>query len=207
MSEQQAYPLTWPEGWPRTAPVERQSSRFLRNCRYAARFHSMSESVDFLSSELSRLNADKTVLSTNVALKLNGDPYSNRSAPTDPGAAVYFELNGKPTSLACDKWLRVEDNIYAIAKHIEALRGQERWGVGSIARAFTGYQALPAPGESTASDWWKTLGVTINATEDQVKEAYRLLVKKHHPDNGGDQDLFRRVQQAYEKFCQSEAIA
>lgn len=74
----------------------------------------------------------------------------------DRGAAVYFEMKGKPVSLACDKWNRVEDNIWAIAKHIEALRGQQRWGVGSIEQAFRGYTALPAIGESSASEWWKT---------------------------------------------------
>ncbi|HVX56954.1 MAG TPA: J domain-containing protein [Candidatus Saccharimonadales bacterium] len=160
----------------------------------------MSESRDFLAAELRRLGARKEVLSTNVQLRLDGVPYSNRAQPEDPGAAVYFELKGKPVSLACDKWLRVEDNVYAIAKHIESLRAQDRWGVGSIERAFTGYMALPAVGESSASDWWKTLGVPINATPEQVREAYRLLVRKHHPDVGGDPEMFHRVQSAMDKF-------
>lgn len=204
MSNQQSYPLTWPEGWPRTAPVNRQASRFWskRDCgEYTiGKAKSMTDACDFLQGELNRLGVSKEVLSTNVARKVDGQPYSNRAAPSDPGAAVYFELNGKPTSLACDKWTRVEDNIWAIAKHIEALRGQERWGVGSIERAFTGYQALPAVGESEASTWWQTLGVTVNASEEQVKHAYRVLVNKHHPDKGGDPEMFNRVIRAMERF-------
>jgi len=80
------------------------------------------------------------------------------------------------------------------------LRGQERWGVGSVEQAFRGYLALPGPGESTGSKWWEVLGLKINATAEQAREAYRFLVKKHHPDAGGDAELFRRVQQAYQEF-------
>ncbi len=160
----------------------------------------MDYAAHFLAEELRRLKAAKEVLSTNVKRRVDGVPYSNQAQPNDPGVAVYFELKGKPVSLACDKWNRVEDNVWAIAKHIESLRGQERWGVGSIEQAFRGYMALPAPGESSASDWWKTLGVPINATPDQVRSAYRILAKKHHPDLGGDPEFFRRLQSAMEKF-------
>lgn len=200
MSEQTAFPLSWPERWPRVPANMRKDSPFKRAVSFAARYHSMDEVRRELAGELDRLGATKEILSTNVKLRLDGLPYSNQAQPADPGAAVYFELKGKPVSLACDKWKRVEDNIWAIVKHIESIRGQERWGVGSVEQAFRGYMALPGIGESGASDWWKTLGVTINATPEQVKEAYRVLVKKHHPDAGGDRDLFQRLQQAYEKF-------
>lgn len=200
MSEQTAYPLSWPEGWPRTAKQQRRMSRFSRSHAFAARWHSMNEARELLAGELRRLGARKCVLSTNVPLRLDGAPYANQKQPDDTGAAVYFELKGRPVSLACDRWLHVEDNVWAIGRHIEALRAQERWGVGSIERAFSGYQALPAVGESSASDWWKTLGVPVNATVDQVRDAYRVLVKKHHPDRGGDAEMFRRLQAAMERF-------
>ena len=160
----------------------------------------MDEACFFLAEELRRLRADKTVLSTNVKLRIDGQPYSNQPQVADPGAAVYFELKGKPISLACDKWNRVEDNVFAIAKHIESLRAQDRWGVGSIEQAFRGYLALPAVGESSASTWWQTLGVSVNASPDQVREAYRILVKKLHPDRGGDPEMFHRLQRAMERF-------
>lgn len=202
MSERSRYPLCWPEGWARTPQFERRSSRF---SGIGGRHHSMEESCAFLQAELGRLCADKEILSTNVKLRLDGLPYSGSAAPMDPGVAVYFELEGsKPIALACDKWVRVEDNVWAIAKHIESLRGQERWGVGATQRAFAGYTALPGIGESSAADWWKTLGVAINASADQVREAYRLLVKRHHPDvAGGDRELFERVQNAMDRFERS----
>jgi len=201
VSDQTSYPLCWPEGWPRTVPARRTYSRFSKLPALGRRREiSMAEACEDLALELDRLGAVAQILSTNVRLKLNGAPFSQQSQPTDPGAAIYFRLDGKPTSMACDKWLRVEDNVYAIAKHIEAMRGQERWGVGSIDRAFTGYQALPGIGQSGGIQWWSVLGVPVNADYRQVKDAYWLLAKKHHPDHNGDAELFRRVQEAWEIF-------
>jgi DnaJ domain len=198
MSEQTSFPLSWPDNWPRNK--YRYNSPFTRPTSFAARRRSMEECRRELAAELRRLGATKEVLSTNVRLRLDGSPYSGQAQPTDPGAAVYFQLKGKPVSLACDKWNRVEDNIWAIVKHIESIRGQERWGVGSVEQAFRGYMALPTPGQSSGIQWWSVLGVPINASADQVKDAYRILVAKHHPDKGGDVEMFHRVQEAFRQF-------
>jgi len=200
MSEQTRFPLSWPEGWPRTPRHLRKDSNFRRATNFAARMRSMEEVCNGLAGELSRLGASKEVLSSNVKSRLDGRPYSGQAPPDDPGAALYFQFKGRPVSLACDKWKRVEDNIWAIFKHIEALRGQDRWGVGTIEQAFRGYMALPAIGQSSGIHWWQTLGVPVNASADQVKEAYRILVRKHHPDAGGEVEFFHRVQEAYRLF-------
>jgi hypothetical protein len=160
----------------------------------------MQEARQFLAQEVDRLGAINAILSTNIRLRLDGNAISNAAQPQDRGVALYFTLKKRQISLACDRWDRVEDNVWAIAKHIEALRGQERWGVGSIEQAFRGYAALPGVGESEASKWWMILGVAVNASPDMVRDAYKILVKKHHPDKGGDPELFRRVQSAYDQF-------
>ena len=38
-------------------------------------------------------------------------------------------------------------------------------------------------------DPYKVLGVSPNATDDEIKDAYRALVKKYHPDKFADKDL------------------
>jgi len=42
------------------------------------------------------------------------------------------------------------------------------------------------------------LGVGIGASEQEVKKAYRDMAKQHHPDKGGSDEQFRRIQIAYE---------
>lgn len=43
------------------------------------------------------------------------------------------------------------------------------------------------------------LGVSKTATPDEIKRAYRLLAKQHHPDKtGGDSTKFSEIQQAYD---------
>ena len=91
--------------------------------------------------------------------------------------------------MACDKWLEVRDNIGAIAKHIDALRGIDRWGVGSLEQAFRGYQQLEDFTQGVP--WRRVLGfkddqdVTLEMAEARFKE----LAKKHHPDMAGGDHL------------------
>lgn len=42
------------------------------------------------------------------------------------GVAVYFTLKGQQFCFACDHWDEIKDNMQAIHKTIEALRGIER---------------------------------------------------------------------------------
>ena len=52
------------------------------------------------------------------------------------------------------------------------------------------------------TDPYQILGVTPNASDDEVKKAYRNLCRKYHPDkNPGNQaaeDMFKIVQEAYD---------
>lgn len=47
-------------------------------------------------------------------------------------------------------------------------------------------------------DHYATLGISKDATPDQIKKAYRKLASQHHPDKGGDKETFQKVQQAYD---------
>lgn len=45
---------------------------------------------------------------------------------------------------------------------------------------------------------YEVLGVAQDATQAQIKAAYRKLAKKHHPDKGGDEAMFKQIQNAYD---------
>lgn len=48
------------------------------------------------------------------------------------------------------------------------------------------------------NELYSTLNLSPDASEDDVKKAYRRLSKRHHPDVGGDAEVFREVQEAYD---------
>src|SRR3989338_7203603 len=47
-------------------------------------------------------------------------------------------------------------------------------------------------------DYYRILGLTKEATEDDIKKAYRKLAHKYHPDKGGDTGKFKEVSEAYQ---------
>jgi DnaJ-class molecular chaperone len=47
-------------------------------------------------------------------------------------------------------------------------------------------------------DYYSTLGVNRNATQDEIKKAYRKMAMHHHPDRGGDEKKFKQISEAYE---------
>ena len=46
-------------------------------------------------------------------------------------------------------------------------------------------------------NYYEILGVDKTSTPDQIKQAYRRLASKFHPDKGGDTAQFQQIQQAY----------
>jgi molecular chaperone DnaJ len=57
-------------------------------------------------------------------------------------------------------------------------------------------------------DYYKALGVAKNATQDEIKKAYRKLARQYHPDrNAGNkqaEERFKEVQEAYDVLGDAE---
>jgi DnaJ-class molecular chaperone len=90
----------------------------------------------------------------------------------------------------------IEDNLWALARTLDALRQIERDGSPSlINRAFKGFAQLPDPDRR---EWWEVLNVARTASNDEIRSAYLRLAKQYHPDAGGDARMFDHVQKAYD---------
>ena len=51
------------------------------------------------------------------------------------------------------------------------------------------------------------LGVSIDASKQDIKKAYRTMAKKYHPDkNGGDGTQFKKIQEAYEALTKPKPV-
>ncbi len=192
------YPLKWPNDRPRTPAASRRAALF-RDKGSAMTLTTAKRRLADQTTAMTRRGQPwrvlNMILSTNIRYTASGarDQNVSRRDPDDCGVAFYFDLDGRPHVLACDQWDTVADNIAAIAAHIDALRGQERWGVADLRQAFAGHVALPQP-----DPWWAVLGVTQDATLEAITAQYRRHSKAAHPNAGGERAAWDRLAAAYE---------
>jgi hypothetical protein len=178
------FPLEWPAGWKRTASPKRAPFRI--EPRYAE---------NELLEQLRLMGATNVIISSNRGVNRDGSFSVARRVIYDVGVAVYFTRKGRDVVLACDQYEEVHDNIRAIGKTIEALRGIERWGASDMLdRAFTGFEALPAP-----EQWWQVLGVSPGAGADEINRVYREAARRAHPDQGGSDAAMSRLNAARDR--------
>jgi hypothetical protein len=188
----EAYPLRWPEGWPRTTPYARISDN-----RFQGRSFTMGRVRDDLMNELRLLGATEIVVSSNVPTRPDGLPYSDPRRLDDPGIAVYFKFKKKQMVMARDGFISVAGNLRSLGLAIEGLRQLERHG-GSLMleRAFEGFLAIAPPNRK--KPWREVFGIKADWIGN-ITELYRAKARMRHPDAGGSDALMAELNLAYEE--------
>ncbi len=81
------------------------------------------------------------------------------------------------------------------------LVGQPAWIAkrGEATGAATSSPRAERSGEAPRASVWAILGVTPQATEAELKRAFRKRALETHPDRGGTAEAFRELQRAYEE--------
>jgi hypothetical protein len=201
MSSSDSFPLKWPNARPRTDKWKRKAAPFKT---------SMARARDNMLLELRRLGATQIVISSNVEIYMRGGqyiPYADQTKQKeDPGVAVYYMWKGEQYCLSCDKYNSVMDNMQAINKTVEAIRGIERWGTGEMMRAaFQGFKELPEAPRQAKKEWWQVMCYqqkpgTAPWDWAGIEAQYKSLAKKLHPDMpGGLTSAFQELSAAFEE--------
>lgn len=193
------FPLVWPPSWPRTETWKRTSKAY-KVTASAAR--------EGLFAAIRRLEARRTVLSSNIPLRLDGKPYAEFREPADPGVAVYWLTHqGVSRVIACDRWKTVRENSRAVTLAIEAFRALERSGAGQVVERMAAGLLLPErAGVSYELHWSVILGTARDASESEIRRAYRGKVLTAHPDVTGNREQWNRVQEAFEAARQERGF-
>lgn len=192
-----AYPLCWPDGWPRTIPGNRSRGSKFRRGGYGGSLPTFATSRKELVAELLLLRATNIVISSSVDVRSDGVVRSGIDPERlykEPGVAVYFLLKGKPLVMAQDAYDMPGVNVRSLTLAIDAMRSLERHGGGTMmTRAFSGFSALPPPeGSKPRRPWWEVLRYPADPAErellslPEVKARFNTLAKKLHPDAGGN---------------------
>jgi len=53
-------------------------------------------------------------------------------------------------------------------------------------------------------DYYQILGVSRNASQEDIEKAFDKLAHKHHPDKGGDEKKFKEINEAYQVLSNKE---
>ncbi|MEX3009138.1 DnaJ domain-containing protein [Hoeflea sp. TYP-13] len=75
-------------------------------------------------------------------------------------------------------------------------RREPTWRDGFDADADEGLGAAPASGAMTQEEAYEILGLSAGASEAEIREAHRRLMKRVHPDTGGSVFLAARINEA-----------
>ncbi len=184
----------------------------------------------FLKDELRRINARNIVMRTfhpEKAHRRDGGIRVDARAPHHPGVILEFEKPIKKDGeahylkmrLPCDTYRFWEDNLRALALVMEGLRMIDRHEVNQGAQ-YQGYLALPPkPGEMTleeAAAFLASQGGVDGSAGALLKfelfseTAYKTAAKRLHPDKGGTDEEFAKLEKAIslvrEHFKVTEAI-
>lgn len=189
------HPVQWPAHSARTQKWERSV-----NPSFKAGM-TLQEAAELLKEEATALGGGIVTLSTDIEHLDN--PRAMRSVGYDAGAVIKILLDGKTYDLACDRWVQLEHNIYALSLALRNIRSMQQWGVGTLHHllgGFTGQAAAamaaqkPANPESAAraapalEDWRLLLGLGPTATLEDAHAVYRRRAKNASND---EQELMR----------------
>ncbi len=192
MTERAGTGIDWPAGFSRTPPARREPNRSFEA--------SLSNTPWDIATEMDRLDPDDWRASIgNTHTKSNTLPRYDAN-PDDPGFVLRWSLDGEQFAVACDAYSRLRDNAREVYLWVHETRMRGNRAVETGESEFAAAR-LPSGDEDAvvaAEPAHAVLNVEPDASDDEVRRAFRDAVKEAHPDQGGSREEFRRVKEAKE---------
>lgn len=189
--------LDWPAGWERTEPHKRESYpggfRVTRSTAFGNILDEL-QTWDGVTDVQLDSGAEHTKQNPNK-------PYANATFD-DPGVVVRFTKNGEEMAAACDRWDNPRDNAQDLYHYLHETRMQEQRGTVTGQSEYEKLRLPSSDAEPAMPAPHRVLGVEPDASEEEIREAYRERAAETHPDTGGESDHFDRVVKAKEALLE-----
>lgn len=175
-------PLSWPDSIPVT-PLMQQ-----RNDNGFSADMTLTDAINFLKSEIESAGIGQAVLYIDVE-----QPQVERlrkKVGSRTGACLHIKYREKSYIITCDRWQRLEHNIYAMHLVIRQWCNMERWGVGSFSTLMAGFEINYVDDATEANvlsdnivECLKIFGLGITATLEDATAIYHRRAKTLAHDN------------------------
>lgn len=175
-------PLSWPDSIPVTSLMQQRSDNgFSPDIP-------LTDAVNFLKEEIDAAGIGQAVLYTDYE-----QPHVERlrkKVGSRTGACLHIKYRERGYIITCDRWQRLEHNIYAMHLAIRQWCNMERWGIGSLSSLMAGFEVDRAPESSSAdgeqeniAECLKEFGLGSNATLEDATAIYHRRAKTLADDN------------------------
>lgn len=203
----------WPANKPATPSAERKSG--------AAFMATYGTTLNDLEYELDQIEARDVVVEIDMEprdLRLTGEPRASAATRSTPGIVLHFtNKDGRAVAMPCDRYRTWTANLRGLVLTLRALRAVDRYGATTSGEQYAGWAALPPAGGTTLTlstnqaaellERWSDSAIAgggvgrqaILAHVDSARSAYRIALKRSHPDSmltGGSNEKFTLVQEA-----------
>jgi hypothetical protein len=203
-------PLTqWPPRQPPTPAYQRVHGQFKAGWQ---------DTMDMLDRELGKLRVRQCIVQLKLKeseIRLDGRPRAD-ATPSDPSVVISFDSKHGPLLLPCDHFRSWQNNVRAIAYHLQRLRESALYGVGQHGEQYRGWKALPDQSQLTPAmnveqaatfigEQVIVVPSSVIGDVEYYRRAYRAAAGKLHPDRGGDPAKWNQLQEAKRVLDQHHA--
>lgn len=166
-------PLKWPSYIPAIPLVQqRGDSGFSANM-------TLDDALRFLDDEITAAGIKQAVLYTDFE-QVNVERLRKKLG-SRTGVCLQVKHLDREYILTCDKWQRIEHNVYALHLAFRNWSGMEKWGIGSIPTLMAGFEISRSQEEikeeEKLAECFRKFGLGSTATLDDATAIYHRRAK------------------------------